>query len=347
MHEQTSPEVSLVIATCNRHDFLQKFLTNLARLESITLPRYEVIVVENHADKIVAAKTQAISDAFNVAFYHAPGLGHPHACNRGILEAKGEYIALTDDDCIITDPEWLAKMVAIFKKYPKVGYVSGRVTSLKNANEYQNLWEAKGGLGKGAKDLYWSEAFLSQAKFKILPWQFHKICAGANYMIPAKVFKEVGLLNTALGQQGLLKHGYSLEIGYRIARAGYELYYTTDVEIFHFHPDTAEDIKSKLYLYGKGDSGYPMSIFLNYFDYRYLWWALIGHASYTIRKMILSLRGRYPLPLSYIVHGLRGNSIGWAIAIYDHIQVRSLLKRNQYDGFTTLKQEKKRKADRL
>src|SRR5690606_17916528 len=115
---------------------------------------------------------------------------------------------------------------------------------------------------------------------------FHKICAGANFMLSKKVWDCLEGFDIILGEQGPIKHGYTLDIGYQIARNGYELYYQPGAVLYHVHPSSSADIKRKLYSYGKGDTAYSMNIFLKYGDFRYLWWAIIGHPVYTISKMI-------------------------------------------------------------
>ena len=61
-----------------------------------------------------------------------------------------------------------------------------------------------------------------------------------------------------------------------------------------------------------------MYIFLKYHDWRYLWWALFGHTTYTLKKMVKRIFGKYSLPISYIAYGLKGNLIGWLICLKNY-----------------------------
>ena len=187
------------------------------------------------------------------------------------------------------------------------------------ANEYSNMWEKKGGLSKGEKEKYWSREFLSNKKYLIFPWTFHQICAGANCMIPRKLLLEVGGYATFLGTKKNVD-GLTLEIGYKIAKNNFELLYDPSAEIFHMHPQTLEDVKKKLFYYGKQDTGCAMYIFLKHKDYRYLWWAICGHSLYTCTKMIKSIFGKYSLSVNHIAYGLAGNLIGWIICLKNYLK---------------------------
>ena len=63
------------------------------------------------------------------------------------------------------------------------------------------------------------------------------------------------------------------------------------------------------------DTGVSMYIFLTNKDYRYLWWAIVGHPVYTIKKMIKHLFGKYPLSFDYLKYGLKGNLKGWRVCL--------------------------------
>jgi len=89
-------------------------------------------------------------------------------------------------------------------------------------------------------------------------------------------------------------------------------------------------------IYGKGDSAYPMSIFLEYKDFRYLWWAIIGHPIHTLKKFILRVFGCYALPLKYILASFLGSASGSWIYLYYYltkvrVQYHQYLMKYSYD----------------
>ncbi len=310
--------ISLLVATYNNDQKLEEFLTSLKKVKILSDQNIEVIVIQNHFDNKIYDKTKLLEKKYNIKVYHQPKQGKSAALNLGIRKANGKYIASTDDDVIITDKDWLYKFVQEFEKNPRLGYVSGKVMMYdKTANDYSKIWENKGGLSKGELPKYWSRKFLEGFKFKIFPWPMHKMCAGANQMIRTDILKEVGGYAEFLGTNGNVD-GLTLEIGYKIAKAGYEMLYNPNIYLYHQHPTNEEEVKKKLYYYGMQDTGVAMYIFLKFHDYRNLWWAIIGHECYTIKKMIKSVLGLYSLPNGYLIYGLRGNLKGWRVCLKNY-----------------------------
>ena len=310
--------ISLLIATYNNKEKLVEMLSSLKKCKILSDNNIEVLVIENHSDANVYKKIKQLESKFNIKVYHQPKQGKGAALNYGIKKSNGKYIASTDDDVIITDKEWLYKFVAEFKNNPKLGYVSGKVIMYdKTANDYSKIWENKGGLSKGESLKYWSRNFFESFKYKIFPWPMHKMCAGANQMIKKEVLCEVGGYSEFLGTKGNVD-GLTLEIGYKIARKGYEMLYNPNIYLYHQHPTNEKEIKQKLYYYGMQDTGVAMYIFLKFRDYRNLWWSIIGHQLYTIKKIIKRCFGLYSLPINYIIYGLRGNFKGWIICLKNY-----------------------------
>lgn len=310
--------VSIIVPTYNNNEKLDKMLESLEKSKILDNKEIEVIVVQNHPDKLKYEETKKLQDKYNILVFHQPKEGKAAALNYGIKKSNGKYIASTDDDVIITDPEWISKFIKEFEKNPNLGYVSGNVIMYKDdKNEYSDIWENKGGLSKGKAKKYWSYDFLNGKKYKIFPWPLHKLCAGANQMIRKDVLCEVGGYAEFLGTRNNVD-GLTLEIGYKVAKNGYELLYNPNIYLYHKHPKSEESVKNKLFYYGKQDTGVSMYIFLKHRDWRYLWWALFGHTTYTLKKMVKRVFGKYSLPISYIVYSLKGNLIGWFICLKNY-----------------------------
>lgn len=310
--------ISLIIPTYKNDHKLKMLLNSLKETKILEDRNIEVIIIQNHYSDKTYIKTKKFEEQYNVSVFHEPRQGKSFALNYGIKKANGKYIVSTDDDTIISDEKWLYKFVEEFKKNSNLGYCSGKVSMYsKTSNAYSKVWEQKGGLSKGNKIKYWSRRYLKNFKHKFIPWKLHKMCAGANQMIPKKVLLEVGGYEEFLGTNSNVD-GLTLEIGYKIAKKGYELLYNPEIQIYHQHPTTEKEIKQKLYRYGMQDTGVSMFIFLKYKDYRYLWWALVGHELYTIKKILRRIFKRYNLPISYTVHSLKGNIKGWQVCIKNY-----------------------------
>ncbi len=304
------PVVSLVVATINKGNSLDNFLLSLKTAKILGESRYELVIVVNTSTASEVAELKEKWRGYGIRFLHEPKKGKPFALNTGIKQSRGKYVAFTDDDVSIFDQNWLEKMINEFKKNPRLGYLSGNVISLEDKAYAQKVWEKNGGLSKGKSKVLWNNSFFNQRKFALSPWLFHRICAGANSMIPKQVFDKIGPFNILLGEGGPIGHGYTLEIGYRIAVKNYDMIYNPEIEIYHRHPKSKNELYRKMFNYGMGDSAYPLSIFLDFGDYRYLWWAFLGHPIHTLKKFFLRLFGKYNLPYLYVYGSFLGSLFG-------------------------------------
>lgn len=108
-------KISVVIPSYNRADSLKRCLESLER-QTCDKSLFEVIVVNDGS----ADETSAFLSAFkkitpvNFVVIDQPNKGVSCARNAGIQAAKGEFIAFTDDDCILS-PDWLSNMFADFE----------------------------------------------------------------------------------------------------------------------------------------------------------------------------------------------------------------------------------------
>jgi GT2 family glycosyltransferase len=117
---ETLPFVSVVVPVLNGERTLEE---SLATLLGVDYPgdRREVIVVDNASTD----RTAAILRAAPVRYMFEPRRGTAKARNLGIEAARGEIVAFTDADCLVTR-SWLRELVAGFDG-DQVGGVAGDI----------------------------------------------------------------------------------------------------------------------------------------------------------------------------------------------------------------------------
>lgn len=118
--------VSVLICTCNRANLLRE---TLAAVSATTPPDdcdVEIIVVDNNSTD---STPRVIADAarrspFPIVSLQEKKQGKSYALNRGLDAAKGDIIALTDDD-VWPDVNWVRNIVNRFREHD-VTFVFGR-----------------------------------------------------------------------------------------------------------------------------------------------------------------------------------------------------------------------------
>lgn len=107
--------VSVLIATRNRSDLLRICLDSLLALD---YSPFEVIVVDQSEKP-----SNPVADP-RVRIIHSRSVGKALALNLALAEARGTFLAFTDDDCTVL-PDWLTKGVERFTSCPDAGLIFG------------------------------------------------------------------------------------------------------------------------------------------------------------------------------------------------------------------------------
>ncbi len=107
-------EFSIVIPTYNGKDRLWQCLKSI--LDQKYRKKFEIIVIDDGSVDGTDAFMRTVAEEHrNIRYYRIRHSGPGRARNRGILEARGRYIAFTDDDCS-PEKDWLMKLEEAFAR---------------------------------------------------------------------------------------------------------------------------------------------------------------------------------------------------------------------------------------
>lgn len=110
-----NPIISVVIPTYNRAHLLSQLLESLYE-QTISKEQYEIILINDGSkDNTEEVAFQFQNKASNFRYLQQQNQGPAAARNLGVSFARGEYIAFTDDDCIVHN-DWLFNILNAFKK---------------------------------------------------------------------------------------------------------------------------------------------------------------------------------------------------------------------------------------
>jgi glycosyltransferase involved in cell wall biosynthesis len=133
-----APKVSVVVPTFKRAGLLKETVESIL---AQTYSNFELIIVDNMSDDGTEAYVTGLSDS-RVRYFRNPN-GGIIAVNRnfGIRQARGEYVALCDDDDLWL-PEKLARQVPVLDSEPEVGLCYTNASTF-DANGEIDQWMMK------------------------------------------------------------------------------------------------------------------------------------------------------------------------------------------------------------
>jgi glycosyltransferase involved in cell wall biosynthesis len=127
--EKKNHIVSVILPTYNRAQLVCEAIESVL---SQTYPYFEIIVVDDGSTDYTSEVLEKYKD--KIIYIYQENKGPGDARNRGITEAKGNYIAFLDSDDIWFDHK-LELQVAIMEKIPDIGFLSSDFCILKKDGE--------------------------------------------------------------------------------------------------------------------------------------------------------------------------------------------------------------------
>jgi glucosyl-dolichyl phosphate glucuronosyltransferase len=228
--------VSVLICTYNRARLLRETLTALRSLEMPDCDVELVIVDNNSTDNTRLVVDEAAREsAVPVLYVHESRQGKSFALNTGLASARGDVIALTDDD-VLPDRQWLSRIVSIFTERD-VTFVFGKVLPRWGDVPPPEL------LTPPAQDIWGPLAIVDygDAPAEYLPANTgQRLPIGANLAFARHALVTIGGWRTDLGKvNNTLISGEDHEIFVRLRRHGlYAGYYDPRVAVRHYVPAT-------------------------------------------------------------------------------------------------------------
>jgi GT2 family glycosyltransferase len=123
---QPAPLVSIIIPTRNGLDLLRQCVDSIVQRSSYTA--FEIVIVDNGSDDpaCLAWMRQAAQDPrISVRRDDSP-FNFSALNNAAVAEARGEFIALVNNDIEVITPGWLEEMVSLAAR-PGIGAVGARL----------------------------------------------------------------------------------------------------------------------------------------------------------------------------------------------------------------------------
>jgi glycosyltransferase involved in cell wall biosynthesis len=237
-----SVQISAIVCTHNRSDYLRKALRSLVD-QTLSREQYEIVVVDNASKDNTQEVLAEFAHVPNLHTFYEPEIGLSRARNTGWRNAQGTYLAYLDDDGIAA-PNWLENILRVFETFePMPGVLGGKSDP---------IWEAP-------PPDWLSDHFVSQ--LAIINWADKPIAINKEQWLPAcniayprEFVEKVGGFREDLGRQGAkMRSGGEDYLQKQIESLGYKAIYHPEIVIGH-HVSASRLVKSyfrrKRYWYG-------------------------------------------------------------------------------------------------
>lgn len=214
------PQLSIIIGTYNQRDTLKKILESF---NTQTAPRgsFELIVVDSSSNDGTDAMLQSFHATYPFRFFIQENLGKAGARNRGVSEAQGSIIMITDAD-MIADPDLVKTHLEAHQTSTKPSCFEG-VTM----NMYILEWPTS------PTNLY---PYISRPLPDGASLGWYYFLTG-NISFPRSIFEENGGFD-----ETFLSYGWEdLELGYRLSRKKIPLYFLKKAINYHYHVVTKDE----------------------------------------------------------------------------------------------------------
>ncbi len=209
-----TPHFLVVIATRNRGSLITATIKSV--LENVYL-NFHICVVDQSDKDFTQLAVQPFRNNNNFTYIRSSTRGCSSARNVGISQFAREFIAITDDDCIVP-PNWLSEMNKAFSLHPNIGVVGGNTI----AGEYDQ--------SAGFIPTY----FRKTPFFATTPQKVNRVRAiCACYGIRYDVWKNVGYFDELLGTGASFRSSSEGDFTVKTLLAGYYVYETPHVYVIH------------------------------------------------------------------------------------------------------------------
>jgi len=212
--------LSVIVSTVGRPERLLNLARSLEESGRHFKKPWELVVIDNHPEPNEATSTAIAQISSFSGLTLVPLIerrrGKSRAVNMAVKETRGEFLAITDDDCVVS-PDWLSAIYREFATDSELAVVGGRV-ELFDKRDYPVTIRTR-------RD----RVVLRQGDDTL------NLIIGANMAFRRTVFEQLNGFDTAIGSGAYIGSGNDVDILYRAYRAGKKIVYTPHVSVYHDH----------------------------------------------------------------------------------------------------------------
>jgi len=223
------PLISIVVPAYNAESTIKRCIDSLV---SVNYSNYEIFVVDDGSTDNTKMILSEYKNRINII--ESQHHGTSYCRNIAVKEAKGEFVAFTDADCIV-DKNWLNELIKGFTS-DKIAGTGGTQLSPQDETKFgkivQQFFELTGFLGGYIK---------KKGGSGITKVDHNPSC---NVMYKRSIFLEVG------GFDENLWPSEDVDLDYRLKRKGYGFRYNSKAIVYHYRPQSLKSLSRMMFHYG-------------------------------------------------------------------------------------------------
>ena len=248
--DHAAPSMTVVIATRDRTDSLERCLASLERVHH---REFDVVVVDSAPATSATEQLLASSGwRFPVRYLRSdrPGLALAH--NTALGSVTGEVVAFTDDD-VEVDPWWLTALGETFSA-ADVTCVTGLILPAELETPAQLWVEQAGGFDRGFVERRFS--LQEPPEDRLFPFSAGRFGSGANMAFRTDWLRARGGFDPATGAGTPARGGDDLTAFCRVVLDRGVLVYQPAAIVRHWHRREYEGLRRQSFGYGVGLGAY-------------------------------------------------------------------------------------------
>lgn len=225
--------ISAVISTRNRASVFEVAVLSILRNDH---PDFEVIVVDQSSDGLTEAAFARFPADPRLHYRRSATTGRSAGLNAGIRDARGDLVAMTDDDCQVP-PDWLRQIENAFALDRRIGIVFGNVLPApqdRAAGCIPSYVRQQPFLARGIRDKNQVEGL------------------GACMAVRRSVWQSLGGFDEMLGAGARFQAGEDGDLALRALLAGHRIHETPAVWLTHYGLRSWEQLPALIDGYWRG-----------------------------------------------------------------------------------------------
>ncbi|WP_454692332.1 glycosyltransferase family 2 protein [Achromobacter aloeverae] len=274
------PLVSLIIPTRNGEDLVRQCIRSIR--DKTEYQNYEIILVDNGSDNPSALRyfdELATTDGVRVIRDDRP-FNYSALNNNAVAHARGEFVALINNDIEVISPGWLGEMMSIALQ-PGVGAVGARLLYPSGGLQHGGVILGLGGVA-GHSHKHFPRDHVGYFFRAILTQDLSAVTA-ACLVVRKSIYEAVG----GLEEKALTVAFNDVDFCVRVREAGYRNVYASYAELYHHesvsrgHEDSPEKVarfQSEVgYMISRwtevlsSDPAYSPNLTQDFEDFSYAW----------------------------------------------------------------------------